>query len=58
MSYRVALNTLEGRKTIDIPYSLDCPIWYCYKRFKKYVVRESRVKRYLGYKFSWDNVRQ
>ena len=44
MDYQVTFNTLKEHETINIPYGFDCAIWYCYKRFKKYVVRESIVR--------------
>lgn len=30
-------------KSIDIPYAYHEKVWYCYRKRKKYVVRESRV---------------
>lgn len=53
MTYKVMFNTKEyvdefghhetKHKEFDIPYKFWEDVWYCYKKRKKYVVRESRI---------------
>lgn len=54
MIYKVIMSTKEytdydgiireaAHKEIDVPYEAWETVWYCYKKRKKYVVRESRV---------------
>lgn len=54
MTYKVIFDTKEHtdydgfvheatHKEFDIPYEYWEEVWYCYKKRKKYVVRESRI---------------
>lgn len=46
MTYKIIFDTKERteHKEFDIPFEFHENVWYCYKRFRKYVVRESEIR--------------
>ena len=46
MTYKIIFDTKEHtkHKEFDIPFEFHENVWYCHKRFGKYVVRESEIR--------------